>query len=187
MRKKVILYTIIVLLFSVILNARNGKKMFIEAQGMVVFPSDSRFKDIYGSTIIYPRFKAAYKFGNHFYAFFGCGVLKKSGETLVLKSKADSKQKICQIALGYEGDISKKMQFRLEIGGTNFNYSETAFNKTVEGAKLGVSLGGSVVYNFSNSFFSTFNIGYMGASDKVNDKNIKLGGIHTGIGIGIRI
>ncbi len=187
MRKKVILYTIIVLLFSVILNARNGKKMFIEAQGMVMIPSDSKFKNIYGSTIIYPRFKAAYKFGNHFYVFFGCGILKVSGKTPTLKAKADSKHKICQIALGYEGDISKKIQFRLELGGANLNYSETAFGKTVDGSKIGLSVGGSIVYNFSNSFFTTFNIGYMGASDKVNDKNIKLGGIHTGIGIGVRI
>jgi len=165
----------------------SGKKMFVEIQGAVMLPSDGDFKEIYGSTVIYPRGKAGYKFGDHFYAFFGCGVFTVNGETPILREESQSKQRICQIACGYEGNISDQLQFRLEAGGANFNYKEEAFGETVEGSKIGIYLGGSLVYNLSDTFFATFNLGYMGASDEVEGMDINLGGIHTGIGFGFRL
>lgn len=188
MAKRGVLLLSLFVMFAIVLNASgDGKKMFIEVQGAVMLPSDGDFKDIYGSSVIYPRVKAAYKFGDHIYAFFGCGPFNITGETPVLKEESKSKQKICQIAAGYEGDISDKMQFRLEAGGANFTYEEEAFGESVDGSKFGIYLGGSMVYNFSKSFFATFNLGYMGASDKIGEVSIKLGGVHTGIGIGFRI
>lgn len=188
MRKKGIILLVSVLMFAMVVNAEtNDKKIFIEIQGMIMLPSDGGFKDIYGSSVIYPRGKAAYKFGDHLYAFFGCGLFNVTGETPVLKEESKSKQRICLFAAGYEGDLSDKMQFRIEAGGANLDYKEEAFGEIVEGAKIGIFLGGSFVYNFSDTFFATFNLGYIGASDKVEGVNIKLGGIHTGIGIGVRI
>ncbi len=187
MNKRGIFCILIIIVFSLTLTAGNGKKIFIEVQGAVMLPSDGYFKDIYSSNVIYPRVKTAYKFSEHFYAFFGCGLFNITGETPVLKEESKSKQKICQIAVGYEGDLSDKFQYRVEAGGANFDYKEEAFGESVDGTKFGIYLGGSIVYNFSNTFFATFNLGYMGASDKIEDMNIKLGGIHTGIGIGLRI
>ena len=188
MEKRGILLLSLLVMFAIALSASgDGKKMFLEVQGAVMLPSDGDFKDIYGSSVIYPRVKAAYKFGDHIYAFFGCGLLNITGETPVLKEESKSKQKICQIAAGYEGDISDKMQFRLEAGGVNFIYEEEAFGESVDGSKLGIYLGGSIVYNLSKSFFVTFNLGYLGASDEIGEVRIKLGGVHTGIGIGFRI
>ena len=188
MTKRGILLLILLVTFAIVLNASgDGKKMFFELQGALMLPSDADFKDIYGSSVIYPRVKAAYKFGDHIYAFFGCGPFNITGETPVLKEKSKSKQKICQIGAGYEGDISDKMQFRLEAGGANFTYEEEAFGESIDGSKFGIYLGGSMVYNFSKSFFATFNLGFMSASDKIEGVNIKLGGVHTGIGIGVRI
>ena len=188
MKNRVIILLSVVLMFTIVLNAgESEKKLFFEIQGAVMLPSDGDFKDIYGSSVIYPRVKAAYKFGDHFYGFFGCGLFNITGETLVLKEESKSKQKICLIAAGYEGDISDKLQFRVEAGGANFDYKEEAFGEIVENTKFGIYLGSSIVYNFSDTFFATLNLGYMGASDKINDVNIKLGGIHTGFGIGFRI
>lgn len=173
---------------AIVLNASgDGKKMFFEIQGAVMLPTDGDFKEIYSSSVIYPRVKAAYKFGEHIYAFFGCGLFTITGETPVLKEESSSKQKICQIAAGYEGDISDKLQFRLEAGGANFTYEEEAFGESVDGSRFGIYLGGSMVYNFSKSFFATLNLGFMGASDKIEGIDIKLGGVHTGIGIGVRL
>lgn len=188
MKKSGILLIGLFLMFAIVLNAgTGGKKLFFEVQGMVMLPADGGFKDIYGSSVIYPRVKAAYKFGEHFYAFFGCGIFNITGETPVLKEESKSKQKLCQIGAGYEGDLSDKIQFRVEAGGVNFDYSEEAFGEVVDGTKFGVFVGGSFVYNFSDTVFATFNLGYMGASDKIEGVDIKLGGIHTGIGIGVRI
>ena len=188
MTKRGIILLILIIMFAIILNASGeGKKIFLEVQGIVMFPSDSNFKDIYGSTVIYPRVKAAYKFGDHIYAFFGCGPFTITGETPVLKEESKSKQKICLIAAGYEGDVSGKLQFRVEVGGANFTYEEKAFGEIIDGSKFGIYLGGSIVYNFSRTFFATFNLGFMGASDKIEGISIKLGGAHTGIGIGFRI
>ncbi len=188
MRNRGIILLSLVLIFSVVLNAGgNDKKLFFEVQGAIMLPSDSDFKDIYSSSVIYPRVKAAYKFGDHIYAFFGCGLFNITGETPVLNEESKSKQKICQMAAGYEGDLSDKLQFRVEAGGANFDYEEEAFGEIVEGTKFGIYLGSSLVYNFSDTFFASFNLGYMGASDKINDVSIKLGGIHTGFGIGFRL
>lgn len=189
MKQKGILILAVLFITASILPAASGsgKKMFVEIQGAVMLPSDSDFKDIYGSSVLYPRAKAGYKFGDHFYAFFGCGLFSISGETPVLKEESKSKQKICQIACGYEGDISDQFQFRLEAGGAIFNYEEEAFGEAVDGSKFGIYLGGSLVYNFSDTFFATFNMGYMGAADEVGGIDIKLGGVHTGIGIGFRL
>lgn len=188
MTKRGIILLILIIVFSFVLNASDdGKKIFLEVQGMAMFPSDGNFKDIYGSSVIYPRVKAAYKFGDHIYAVFGCGPFTITGETPVLKEESKSKQKICLVAAGYEGDISEKIQFRLEAGGANFTYKEEAFGESVDGSKFGIYIGGSIVYNFSKSFFATFNLGFMGASDKIEGISIKLGGAHTGIGIGFRI
>lgn len=189
MKQKGILILVVLFITASVLPGASGggKKMFVEIQGAFMLPSDGDFKDIYGSTVIYPRGKAGYKFGDHFYAFFGCGFFSITGETPVLKEESKSKQKICQIGCGYEGDISEQLQFRLEAGGANFSYDEEAFGETVDGSKFGIYLGGSLVYNISNTFFATFNLGYMGASDEVGGIDIKLGGVHTGIGIGFRL
>ncbi len=188
MTRRGILLLSLIIISAIALNASgDGKKIFLEVQGAIMLPSDGNFKDIYGSTVVYPRVKAAYKFGEHIYAFFGCGPFNITGETPILKEESNSKQKICLISAGYEGDISESLQFRFEAGGANFTYEEKAFGESVDGSKLGLYLGSSIVYNFSNSFFVSFNFGYMGASDKIEGVSIKLGGIHTGIGIGFRI
>ncbi len=187
MKEKGLLMLVFIIVFSFFLSAGLAeKKIFIEIQGNLVIPSDGNFKDIYGSSFIYPRAKAGYMFGSHIYGFFGCGVFEITGKTQVLKEESKSKQKICLFAAGYENDISENINYRIEAGISNFNYQEEVFGEKVEGSKIGLYLGSGLVYNISDTFFATFNLGYLGASDKIEGESIKLGGIHTGIGLGVR-
>lgn len=175
------------MLSPLIFGTESSKKMFIEFQGNFMFPSDSGFKDIYGSSAFYIRGKSGYKIFDDFYLFFGCGIISKTGKTPALNLDAKAKQKICIFGAGYEGTISKKTSYRLEVGGANFSYDEEVLDETVSGSKLGFSINGSMVYDFSNTFFTTISLGFIGASDTIENISIKLGGIHTAIGFGIRI
>lgn len=188
MKRVLFLIVILVVIFSVSLSGTESrKKMFIEFQGNMMFPSDSNFKNIYGSSAIYIRGKSGYKIFGDVYLFFGCGLLNKTGTTPVLKVDATTKQKICIIGAGYEGTFSGKFGYRLEAGGANFSYKEEALNETANGNKIGIMLNGSLVYDFSKTFFATFSLGYFGTSDTIEGVNIKLGGLHTSIGAGVRL
>lgn len=188
MKRLLVLFLIIAILLPGILSGtESGKKMFVEFQGNMVFPSDGNFKDIYGTSAIYIRGKSGYKIIGDLYLFFGCGVLNITGETPILKEEAKAKQKICIFGAGYEGSISKKISYRLEGGGSNFSYTEEALDEKVTGSKLGIMVNGSIVFDFSDRFYADFSVGYIGASDSVEGVGIKLGGIHTALGIGIRI
>jgi len=187
-KRTIILILVLTMVISTSVFATDSnKKMFVELQGNSMFPSDGNFKTIYGSSALYIRGKAGYKFIKDFYLFFGCGLLHKTGKTPLLKAEATSDQKICIFGAGYEGTVSGKLGYRLEAGGSNFSYKEEALDKSVSSSKLGIMLNGSIVYDFNSTIFTALSLGYFGASDTINNVDIKLGGLNIAFGFGIRI
>jgi len=68
MRKSII---VCVWLFFFALPIFGGDKGFVSAGAGAVFPSDERFKDIYGTLHFSPELKAGYMFCENFYLWLG--------------------------------------------------------------------------------------------------------------------
>ncbi len=180
-----------------------GKSVFVEANADFLFPADSNFKDIYKSTVFMPFFKGGLKFSKNIYAFAGYGFANVDGEFGNEDISFDTKAKLrtLRFGLGYEGDFSKKFHYRLELGGNILSYKENCeyqgdwaeFNhsREVDESKFALYFGTGLVCDFSESFYACFNLSYSQAkadiSDDYDDVNdLKIGGLDTSIGLGIR-
>lgn len=183
--KKVLTLTLVFALSFMFVNGEN--KVFIEANGNFLFPSDSGYKDVYGSSLFYPGFEAGFKIVNNIYIFAGFELLSAEGITPVLEEDAKSTQTILSAGVGYEGDLSDKLGYRVELGGSSFSYKEEAFDEEVTGSKIGFLLKTGLTYDLSDSFYLGIFLGYNSASDSVNGVDIKLGGFKASIGAGVRL
>jgi len=187
MKKALTLLIVLSLLFLFVNGEESGaKKLFVEANGNFLFPSDSVYKDVYGSSVFYPGFEAGYKIVNNIYIFAGFEMLSVDGTTPVLEESAKSTQNIFSVGVGYAGDLSDKFGYRVELGGSSFSYKEEAFGEEVTGSKFGFLLKGGLSYDLSDSFYAAFFLGYSAASDNVDGTDIKLGGFKTSLGVGVK-
>jgi hypothetical protein len=69
-------------------------------------------------------------------------------------------------------------------------YKETAFGEEAKSNAFGLNLGGAFVFKVSDRMFLEINAQYVIANEKITDSieeiNLKLGGLRTGIGLGLR-
>lgn len=186
--KKIITLIFITYLSFMFVNGEDlgNKKFFIEVNGNFLFPGDSGYKDVYGSSLFYPGFEAGFKVVKDIYIFAGYGMIKDTGTTPVLGEEAKSSQNMISFGVGYSGEFSDKFGYRIGIGGVSFSYKEEALGEEVSGSKIGFLLKGGVFYNLGETFFISTSLGYSFASDTVNGVDIKLGGLQVLIGLGAR-
>ena len=164
----------------------SGEKFMVSVVGNYLHPSDSGYKDIYGSSVYYPELKAGYKVYKGFFIWAGYGFFSKEGTTTELKQEARSTQHFLSFGIGYDGKISKRFGYKAELGLLNASYKEEAFGEKETGNSIGFGVETGILYEISSSFFIKISVGYLSASDKVEDVEIKLGGFKTGIGVEVR-
>jgi hypothetical protein len=187
---KKILTIVLVILFSFTFAIGNGtgdKKFFLSIKGNIISPSDSAYKDIYGSNVIYPGAEIGFKVFKDIYLLAGYEKFSKEGNTLVLDEIAKSTQNITFFGIGYWGSFSENFGYRAELGGISFSYKEEALEEVVKGSKMGFFINGGFVYNFGERFFTSLLLGYSSASDNIEGVDIKLGGFKSSIGVGIKL
>lgn len=182
--KKILIFTLVFTISFMFVDGQN--KIFIEATGNFLFPSDSGYKDVYGSSLFYPGFEAGFKIVNNIYVFTGLEMLSAKGETPVLKVEAKSTQTIISAGAGLIGKMSGKMDYRVELGASSFSYKEEAFDEEVTGSKIGFLLKCGLTYDLFDRFYLGVFLGYNSASDSVDGVDIKLGGFKTSIGAGVK-
>lgn len=90
MKRSILFLLSILLLFN--LSIYSNEKFMISFSGNLLSPSDSNFKDIYGSLIFYPELNIGYKVYKNFYLWAGYGFLTKNGITPVLELETKSTQ-----------------------------------------------------------------------------------------------
>lgn len=182
---------LLILIFGLSFTAYS-QSIFVEADANFLFPADVNFKDGYKSTVFMPFFKGGFKFTKNIYIFAGYGFFSLDGELVKVKSKTESNQNNLIFGAGYEGDLSEQFHYRLELGGSVLSYEEKAFTlkRAIDGSKFALYFGGGFVYDFSKNFYACFNLSYSQAkenySDDYADVSFKLGGMNTGIGLGLR-
>jgi hypothetical protein len=149
-------------------------------------PADSGYREVYGSQAFYPEFQAAVRLAGPVYLAGGFGVLSKKGETVDLHLPAKSTQLFFTAGLACIATVSGGLKFRIEAGAADVSYKEEALDESVSGSKLGFE--GSIgLLLMGKVAFAGLNLGYLYATDTVEDVKIKLGGARASVCLGFRI
>jgi hypothetical protein len=181
---KILCATLMILVLCVFVFS--GEKFMVSVTGNYLHPSDSGYKDVYGSSIFYPEIKAGYKLYEDFFIWAGYGFFSKNGTTTELDQEAKSTQHFLSFGIGYDGKISENFGYKAEIGLLNVSYREEAMNEKITGSSIGFRVDAGILYKIFSNFFVKISSGYISASDTVQDVEIKLGGFRAGIGLELR-
>ena len=119
MKKSLLILGLIVIICGM-LHAEG--KIIITATGNLLIPADSDYKDIYGSSVLFPEFKLGYRLFNNGYLWLGYGFFSKEGKTAILELTAKSNQTLLSFGGGYTFNISEKAGFNGELGLVSFSY-----------------------------------------------------------------
>ena len=161
-------------------------KGFVTVTGNCLISAVENFAEIYGSYVISPEFTAGYDVYRDFYIWTGYSFFTKSGASLVLKEPTRWRQHYFTLGLGYYKNMPVKFGWEMKAGAIFVAYSEEAFGLKVSAKAPGIRIDGSANYKLSDRWFTFFTVSYMFVSDKLDTGNVKLGGLKTGIGLGIR-
>ncbi len=151
-----------------------------------LFPADSAYKEIYGSTVFLPELKLAYSLSKCLYAWAGYGRVSVTGETPVLKEPAESRQGFWAAGAGYRHPLSAGWSLFGELGLASIAYREESLGKTVSGSTLGVVVNAGVRRDLGARFFLLAQAGYVYGKKTIEDAPVKMGGVKAGIGAGVR-
>ncbi|MCK5058838.1 MAG: outer membrane beta-barrel protein [Candidatus Aminicenantes bacterium] len=186
--KRGFLISLLVLLLMVPLYSAGD--FSISFTGNYLSPSDDDYKKTYGSGVFYPELKLGYEIAGNFSLWAGFGILSAKGNTPILEAEAKSSQKLMSFGVGYNGDFSRKLGYKVELGAVYFSYKEEAMEVEVTGSAFGFRADAGIIFNITGTFFAELTVGYISAGDTVTlegeDEDIKFGGVKGGIGLGIR-
>lgn len=174
------------IIFVLCISVFSGEKFMVSVAGNYLTPSDSGYKDVYGSSVLLPEIKAGYKLYKGFFIWAGYGFFSKKGTTTELEQEAKSTQHFLSFGIGYDGKISKRFGYKAELGLLNASYKEEAFGEKVTDNSIGFGIETGILYRIWSGIFIKISAGYLSASDTVEDVKIKLGGFKAGIGLEAR-
>ena len=161
-------------------------RFLIAAAGSYLRPSDPGFREIYGAGVFAPGAWAGVRVVKGLHAFAGYEWSTKHGTTPELGLEAKSTQRAIWAGLGYVVRVADLVQFKVEAGGASIGYTEEAMELTISGSALGFRAGAGFLF-LSRVLFTEFSLGYLGASDTVEDVPIKLGGFKATLCVGVRL
>ncbi len=161
-----------------------GKRLMIGITGNYLVPADANFKKIYSNGVFYPELQARYKILRGFYLWAGYGFVSVTGETPVLKMEAKSTQHFLSAGIGYKFHLSSRFDYVSEMGVFNASYKEETLGEKLSDSAIGFRIKNGLLYRLNRTFYVEVSLGYLTASDVVDDISIKLGGFRTGIGLG---
>ena len=187
MKKWLTWITVLVMMLTLTVNIRGQQKFMVTVSGSMLFPADGGYKDVYGSSVFYPELKLAYKALNDFYVWAGYGLVSASGETVELKMAAKSSQHFISLGAGYNGSISPKLEYLVDLGAFYVGYKEEALAEEVDDSAVGFRADGSLIYRLGKNFFAGLTLGYLTASDNIMGIAVKLGGFQGGLVLGVKL
>jgi hypothetical protein len=177
-------------------KAELNLKFFISVIGNRMFPLAEDFDNIYGSGLFLPEITAGFKFFRDFYVWGGYGYFSKSGATTPHEYEAKLEQKFLSLGFGYNGNLSIIFGWKAEVGVVHVSFREemsikdenSSLEKSFEESSksLGVKINSAGILKITDRLYTEISIGYLFASDTINEIYIKLGGLRTGIGLGLR-
>lgn len=183
--KRTSIVLLLILMFAA--PAASAADHLIVSGGVSIMqPADSAYRDVYGSGVVYPEGAVGVRLYRDLYLMGGIGVMSKKGATPEIGFAAKSRQTFITAGLGYLAQVSGGLKWKIEAGIADIGYKETAMDLSVSGSSLGwqaetgLLLMGKVV-------FAGVTMGYISASDTVDEVKIKLGGVRASVSVGFRI
>jgi hypothetical protein len=185
MKKHISSAVVLATLFSA--GTASGADRFIISAGVnYLQPADQGYREVYGDRAFYLDFQAGARLFKGLYALGGFGTLAKTGRTPELELEARSSQDFFTAGLGWLARVSGKLALLLEAGPAWIRYKEEAMGLTVSGSSLGFQAGTDLLL-FGKTLFAGLGLGYMSASDTLEDVKIKLGGVRARLSLGVRL
>lgn len=167
-------------------DADTGGRLMVVVSGTFLWPVDDVFRTIYSKGVVYPGLKAGYRISGGVYLWAGYRFFSLKGETPVLRLETKSTQHFLSAGLGYLFHITPKLDYIGELGIFNGSYREESMGEELSGSAPGLMLNNGLLFHVNRTFYVELSLGYLTASDTVGDVKIKLGGLHTGLGLGVR-
>ena len=180
------LFSLTAVIFLLCVYTFSDGKFMVSVSGNYLVPSDSGYKDIYGDSVFYPELKAGCTVYKGVYVFAGYGFFTRKGTTLEFGQKAESTQNFLSFGIGYEGSISDRFGYKLELGLLHAKYKEEAMGEEVSGSSTGFGGEAGFLYRIHSFLFAKVFAGYLRASDRIQDVAIELGGFKAGLGLEFR-
>jgi hypothetical protein len=176
----------VLLLFSFSVNGFARERLMISISGNYLLPSDKNFKNIYGKGLFYPELKAGVKVFKGSYLWVGYGAFSVRGTTPILGREAKSDQTFLSGGAGYILHITKKFDCKIELGLFHVSYKEKSMGEELSDYAIGFRIDSGVIFNLGRIFYVEISLGYLNASDTIDDSPVKLGGFRTGMGLGVK-
>lgn len=161
-------------------------KVFITVTGNYLILFEEAFDKIYGRKMFTSEITAGYKFSIGLFFWGGYGFYSKKGTSLTLKEPSKWEQHYESLGIGFYKNLSLRFGYDLKFGLTFIHYSEKAFNDKYSASALGYRFDGSVIFKITDHLFSQILVSGLFSNDKIDDISINIGGIKTGIGLGVR-
>jgi hypothetical protein len=187
MRKTIALIALAAALTGFAAAQDQASKLSLVVTGNILFPTDSGYKDTYGSARFYPEIRLAYALGKGFFLYAGYGLLSASGTTPGLAVDATSTQHLLSLGGGYGGPLSGKLSYRVGLGLFLDAYKEEAFGAQVSGSGIGFRADAGLCYLLTEKLSAQLGLGFLSGSDTTEDDiSVKLGGFRLGAGLGYK-
>jgi hypothetical protein len=204
MKRKLILI-LVIFLSSLFISAQN---VILSVSGSRISIADSEDKALYGGTRYFPEGKIAFRLKGNFYLWGSLGFISSSYDWQEWSNKgvveADVQGEnvldklIISGGLGYYLGFLRKNDFsiKFELGACRITNSiklskntirtnePVSFEKQKE-AGLGIRGNLGITYGIYKNLFVEVSGGYLFATDKVDDKRVKLGGLQLAMGLGL--
>lgn len=179
-RVRKIITTIVLILLPCMMSASGVKFDF---KGMFFIPSEQAFKDIYGNGMMYGA-EISFKILNRLDAWVDGSYLTRKGELTF--TKEETSLKIIPLCLGLKYFLSSRaIKFYMGIGAGYFIFEESNPIGNVNTGKIGFKGKIGILISITKSMFINIFSDYTFCKIHPADFNIDIGGLDSGLGIGI--
>ncbi len=177
---------IIAVLFVSVITLRAGDKIYGELGMNLLLPSDSNYKEIYGSSVKMSEIEIGYMVSKNIGIYGGVEYMLKNGiSEEELKEEAESRILYFDMGIILRIYKSNKTSIKLKGGISYIMNKEEAMEEEVSSNTLGYRGELEVDYKIVGKLFTGFKVGYIYGKDNVEDVDIKSGGVKIGIIIGL--
>jgi hypothetical protein len=160
--------------------------LLLEMDHMV--PGDGSYRELYGVSSLLPTVRGEVKINNKNYVWGSFSFLKETGTTAgELMEPIESSQYFIGFGGAYRFELSQGSNLDLRYGGVWISYKETAFQEEISGDTFGLELGIDYKARLFSKVFIYISAAYIYGTAKTEetDQRISLGGVKTGLGLGI--
>lgn len=186
---KIIPIVLILISLSPLLPAGNDK--FFASAGAAAFaPGDKNFKSLYGDVQLSPEIRIGYNLYRHFHFWLGGSFVTATATLPVLGDKVRATQTFLSLGAGWETRRGRRLQGELCAALLMAGFREKGMGATASRWAPGFEAGTALRYFLGKKTFVRLAAGYTGAwttaRTEAGEKDIILGGMRLGAGLGFR-